>query len=80
MKSRVSGGLKNELVGQRVSRAENEIEFAKTKWLFDNHMKMDETQYDELYRLESILDIDVSGKDLIIRLDLDVPLSPYIPP
>jgi len=41
---------------------------------------MDEVQYDELHRLESILDIDISGKDLIMRLDLDVPLSPYIPP
>lgn len=41
---------------------------------------MDTDQYDELYRLESILDIDISGKDLILRLDLDVPLSHYIPP
>ena len=41
---------------------------------------MNEDQYDELYRLQSILDIDISGKDLILRLDLDVPLSPYEPP
>lgn len=54
--------------------------FEKQKWLFENHLKMDEGQYDELYRLESILDIDISGKDLILRLDLDVPLSPYVPP
>ena len=41
------------------------------------HIKMDENQYDWLYRLESVLDIDISGKDLLIRLDLDVPLSAY---
>ena len=29
--------------------------------------------------LESVLDIDVAGKDLLIRLDLDVPLSEYVP-
>lgn len=46
----------------------------------DNHIKMDEDTYDELYRKESILDIDISGKDLILRLDLDIPLSEYVPP
>jgi len=52
----------------------------KTEWLMENHLVMDTTQYDELYRKESILDVDISGKDLILRLDLDVPLSPYTPP
>ncbi len=46
----------------------------------DNHLVMDSVQYDGLNRKESILDIDISGKDLILRLDLDVPLSPYTPP
>ena len=46
----------------------------------DNHTKMNEDAYDDLYRKESILDIDISGKDLILRLDLDVPLSEYVPP
>ena len=41
---------------------------------------MNEEKYDELNRLESILDIDISGKDLVLRLDLDVPLSAYIAP
>lgn len=46
----------------------------------DNHLTMDVDQYDALRRKVSILDVDISGKDLIMRLDLDVPLSPYTPP
>lgn len=80
VKNRVIHGLKHDLLTSRVAKTENEIEFMKTKWLFDNHLIMDENQYDELYRLESILDIDISAKDVILRLDLDVPLSTYIPP
>ena len=68
------------MLTSKVEKAENDIEYEKTKWLFDNHIKMNEDQYDELHRLESILDIDISGKDLVMRLDLDVPLSPYVPP
>jgi hypothetical protein len=41
----------------------------------DNHEKMDDKKYDELLHLESVLDIEVGGKDLVVRLDLDVPLS-----
>lgn len=41
---------------------------------------MDRKEYDDLYHLESVLDIDVAGKDVILRLDLDVPLSNYVPP
>lgn len=80
LRNRVSNNLKNEFLTHRVEKAQNEVEFVKIKWLFDNHIKMDENQFDELYRLESVLDIDISGKDLILRLDLDVPMSPYIPP
>lgn len=46
----------------------------------DNHLTMDRKEYDDLYHLESVLDIDVAGKDIIVRLDLDVPLSNYVPP
>ena len=45
----------------------------------ENHEKMDRSKYDDLYHLESVLDIDVAGKDIIVRLDLDVPLSNYVP-
>ena len=37
-------------------------------------------EYDDLLHLESVLDIDIAGRDIIVRLDLDVPLSPYVPP
>ncbi len=57
-----------------------EIEILRTKWLMDNHLTMDRKEYDDLYHLESVLDIDVAGKDIIVRLDLDVPLSTYVPP
>lgn len=80
LKNKVGHGLKTELLQNRVERAEQDIDYVKTKWLFDNHIKMDVDQYDELHRLESILDVDISGKDLVMRLDLDVPLSPYVPP
>ena len=75
LKHKISSHLSNQMIEHRLERSEREIELAKTKWLMDNHLKMDETMYDEFYRLESILDIDISGKDVILRLDLDVPLS-----
>ena len=46
----------------------------------ENHIQMDRKEYDDLYHLESVLDIDVAGKDIILRLDLDVPLSNYVQP
>jgi hypothetical protein len=67
------------LLSHKIPRAEKEVEIKKTQWLIENHLKMDENHYDELYRLESILDVDIGGKDIILRLDLDVPLSPYVP-
>jgi hypothetical protein len=54
-----------------------QIDILQTKWLMDNHEQMSEAKYDELLHLESVLDIEVGGKDLIVRLDLDVPLSAY---
>ena len=80
LKHRVINGMKADLINNRVAKAEKDVEIIKTKWLMDNHIKMDAAQYDELYRLESVLDSDFSGKDVILRLDLDVPLSPYVPP
>jgi hypothetical protein len=63
-----------------LTKVGREIDILKTKWLMENHEKMDRGKYDDLYHLESVLDIDVAGKDIILRLDLDVPLSPYVPP
>ena len=52
----------------------------KTEWMMDNHLIMDANMFDQLNRKVSILDIDVGEQDLILRADLDVPLSQFIPP
>jgi hypothetical protein len=72
-------GLKNDLLANRLTKVGREIDILRTKWLMENHEKMDRAKYDDLYHLESVLDIDVAGKDIVVRLDLDVPLSNYIP-
>ena len=36
--------------------------------------------WDDLYRKHSILDISCEGKNVLLRLDLNVPLSEYVPP
>lgn len=41
---------------------------------------MNEDAWDDLYRKFSILDIPCEGKNVLVRLDLDVPLSEYLPP
>jgi len=79
LRTRASTALGSSF-GERVEKMESQIEFEKTKWLMDNHLKMDESAYDELLRKQSIIDIDLSGKDILLRLDLDVPLSPYEAP
>lgn len=40
---------------------------------------MDATAFEALNRRVSILDIDVAESDVVLRTDLDVPLSPYTP-
>ena len=68
-------GLKQELLNNRLTKIGKEIEILRTKWLMDNHTVMNREEYDNLLHLESVLDIDIAGKDVIVRLDLDVPLS-----
>lgn len=80
LKAKICHGLVTQLVEHKIEKAESEVELEKTKWLLDNHLEMNESMYDELYRKESLLDTDISGRDIILRLDLDVPLSPYTPP
>lgn len=43
----------------------------------ENHLKMDADAFEKLNRKMSILDIDISELDVVLRTDLDVPLSPY---
>jgi hypothetical protein len=68
------------MVKTRIDRAEKKIQLIKTEWMMDNHITMDSNMFDQLNRKVSIQDIDVGEQDLILRLDLDVPLSQYIPP
>jgi hypothetical protein len=80
IKNRTQNALKNELLANRLTKVGREIDILRTKWLMENHIQMDRKEYDDLYHLESVLDIDVAGKDIILRLDLDVPLSNYVVP
>ena len=80
IKIRTQNALKSELLNNRLTKVGREIDILRTKWLMENHIKMDHKEYDELYNLESVLDVDVAGKDIILRLDLDVPLSNFVPP
>jgi len=41
---------------------------------------MDPEMYDQINRKLSLFDIDISSKDLVLRLDLDVPLSKFTAP
>jgi len=77
---KAASSLKQELMNNRLTKIGKEIDILHTKWLMENHEAMDRKKYDDLYHLESVLDIDVAGKDIIVRLDLDVPLSAYTAP
>lgn len=65
---------------EKIISAENEIELIKTRWLMKNHIIMDGERYDMINRKMSIYDIDIGSKDIILRLDLDIPLSKFVPP
>lgn len=45
----------------------------------ENHLKMDHATFEKLNRKLSILDIDIGELDVVLRTDLDVPLTPYVP-
>ena len=48
--------------------------------VMSNHKVMDWDGWDEVYRKYSVLDIPCEGKNVLLRLDLDVPMSEYTPP
>ena len=68
-----------DTVATEADRIEREIEIKKTKWLMDNHICMNDEMFDSLNRKMSILDVDISEQEVILRVDLDVPLSPFNP-
>lgn len=45
-----------------------------------NHIKMDSVEYDKINRKLSIYDIELGSKDIVLRLDLDIALSKFVPP
>ena len=65
---------------ERLTSAEGEVGKIKTRWLMQNHLKMDHDRWDIINRKLSIYDIELGSKDIILRLDLDVPMSPFIVP
>ena len=69
IKQKTIAGLKNELINNRLTKVGREIDILRTKWLMENHEKMDRKKYDDLYHLESVLDIDVAGKDIIFLME-----------
>ena len=71
--------MAGNLSGEESARVEREIEIVKTKWLMDNHITMDRETFDTLNRKVSILDIDSAEQEVILRADLDVPMSQFVP-
>ena len=80
--SRIQSSLSTQFTEQELDKCESEIELLKTEWLMENHLKMDSAAFEKLNRKVSILDIDIPDMDVVLRADLDVPLSPYtaLPP
>ena len=66
--------------GTRITTVEKEIDLIKTRWLMQHHIKMDSGEYDKVNRRLSIYDIELGSKDIVLRLDLDIALSKFVPP
>ena len=77
--SRASTALTTQYTETEIDKCEIDIELSKTEWLMGNHLVMDENMFDQLNRKVSILDIDVAELEVVLRTDLDVPLTPYQP-
>ena len=79
MIARITNGLSHQYQEQEIEKIENEIELLKTEWLMENHLRMDRATFEKLNRKLSILDMDVGELDVVLRTDLDVPLTSYVP-
>ncbi len=77
--SKVLDFMIHNLVHDQTELVEREIELVKTKWLMNNHLIMNREMFDTLNRKVSILDIDFAEQEVILRADLDIPLSPFVP-
>jgi hypothetical protein len=80
--SQMTTSLATQFTDSEVDRAESEIELLKTEWLMENHLKMDAEAFEKLNRKVSVLDLDINDCDVVVRADLDVPLSSFsaLPP
>lgn len=63
---------------EEIDRCESEIDMLKTEWLMENHLKMDADAFEKLNRKMSILDMEIGELDVVLRMDLDVPLTPFV--
>ena len=79
IQTKVIDTMQVNLVKDETERVEREIELAKTKWLMDNHITMNDETFDQLNRKVSILDIDFAEQEVILRADLDIPMQPFVP-
>lgn len=77
--TRMQTSLSTQFTEQEIDKCESEIELLKTEWLMENHLKMDAAAFEKLNRKVSVLDIDINDLDVVMRADLDVPLSPFTP-
>lgn len=69
--------MTTQYTDNEIEKCEAAIEIAKTEWLMENHLKMDAEMFDSLNRKVSVLDIDVGELEVVLRTDLDVPLTPF---
>ena len=81
LKEKVAAELGQVLAsGPVMEGVDQTLDLLQMERLLDTHDVMDRRAWDALYRKYSVLDIDLEGKNVLLRLDLDVPLSDYVPP
>ena len=70
--------IKNKKLKNYTKTQNPSLQFLK-EWLMENHLRMDRATFEKLNRKLSILDMDVGELDVVLRTDLDVPLTSYVP-
>lgn len=71
--------LQQQFTDVEIDKCEAELELLKTEWLMLNHMTMNSQAFEKLNRKVSVLDIDIAEMEVVLRIDLDVPLTPHTP-
>ena len=80
--AKISEAIKHKVVSENevMGGVEENIEMKTLEKQLNEHIIMNREKWDEFYRKKSVIDIGCEGKNVLLRLDLDVPLSEYIPP